>query len=134
MENFHPNFKSYIAIFVCLLFSFHSNDAFSQSVIDCSKASTQAEINTCSQSKLIKVDKELNNLYKAILVKLDPQQKLTLIESQRKWISFRDEYSKLYKLIYSGGSLSTSAVLDCKTNQTKTRIIELKHLYEQIDR
>jgi len=127
------NFKPILLVSICFLLVLFKNNAYSQSKLDCSKASTQAEINACAQSKYISADKELNSIYKKVIGKLDAQQKLVLVQSQRKWISFRDEYCKIYALIYAGGSMSPSAILKCKTEATMSRIVELQSLFDQLD-
>ncbi len=120
-------------IIICSLIFLSSDKVYSQSKVDCSKATTQTEINVCSQNKFVAADKELNDLYKKVSAKLVTQQKLTLIQSQRKWISFRDQYAKIYELIYNGGSMAPSAVLKCKTELTRTRIAELQTLFDQVN-
>src|SRR5476651_1329839 len=92
------------AIAFCALTLILNNKAYSQTKVDCPKAATQLEINICLQKEYVAANKGLNDLYKKVLTKLDAQQKSTLIQSQRKWISFRDEYAKIYELIYKGGS------------------------------
>lgn len=77
--------------------------SYSQQKIDCASAKTQIEINTCLQNQFNKADKDLNLLYKKISAKLNVQQKTVFVQSQKKWISFRDEYAKVYSLIYEGG-------------------------------
>lgn len=125
--------RKFNVIIICFLIFLSSNKVYSQSKVDCSKAATQAEINVCSQNKFVAADKELNDLYKKVSAKLDTQQKLILIQSQREWISFRDEYAKIYKLIYNGGSMAPSAILECKTELTRTRIAELQTLFNQVN-
>jgi uncharacterized protein YecT (DUF1311 family) len=129
--------KSLVKVFnVIVIFSLAillNNKAYSQSKKDCSNATTQSEINVCSQNQYAAADKELNDLYKKVSAKLDTQQKTTLIQSQRKWISFRDEYAKIYEMIYKGGSMAPSAVLKCKTDLTRTRIAELQTLFDQVN-
>lgn len=123
---------TYFKLITILLIMVCSNRVYSQSKIDCSKATTQTEINTCSQNEYIAADKELNDIYRKVIGKLNTQQKFSLIQSQKKWIVFRDDYSKIYDLVYKGGSMATSAVVRCKTDVTRARITELKTLFDQI--
>jgi uncharacterized protein YecT (DUF1311 family) len=125
--------RKFNAIAISCLAFLLSNKAYSQSKVDCSKAVTQAEINICSQNQYAEADKELNDLYKKVSAKLDAQQRLILIQSQRKWMSFRDEYAKVYELIYKGGSMASSAVLNCKTELTRARMAELQTLFDQVN-
>ena len=112
---------------------FYIKEACSQSKVDCSNAITQVEINNCAQKQFLIADKELNDIYKKVMPKLDSKQKLVLIQSQRKWLAFREEYSKIYSLIYAGGSMSLSAVLKCKVEATRSRVDELRKLFDQVD-
>lgn len=126
--------KLVTSLFVFLMSACFANSVYSQSKLDCDNANTQAEINACAQSKYVAADKELNVLYRKIVAKLDAPQRLVLVQSQRKWISFRDEYCKIYGLLYAGGSMALSAVLSCKTESTLKRIAELRVLLEEVDR
>ena len=112
---------------------FYINKSYAQSKIDCSTAKTQMEINRCAQNEFETADKELNEVYKKLSVKLDGDNKLILIQSQRKWVDFRDEYCKVYSSVYKGGSIASSAVFNCKTETTRARIKELKTLFDQVD-
>jgi uncharacterized protein YecT (DUF1311 family) len=105
-----------------------------QSKTDCSNASTTIEINDCAQKEFLAADKELNNIYKKVMEKLSVVQRPVLIRAQKKWISFRDDYSKIYESIYAGGTIAASAEIDCKTASTRARIAELKSLFEQLGR
>ncbi|PWG77908.1 lysozyme inhibitor LprI family protein [Pararcticibacter amylolyticus] len=123
--------KSFLA--GCILTLCVSSSVYSQNRVDCANAKTQSEINACTQIEYQKVDKELNTLYKKIIPKLNESQKATLVQSQKRWIAFRDDYSRIYSLIYKGGTMATAAVIKCKTETTRARIIELKQLLDQID-
>jgi uncharacterized protein YecT (DUF1311 family) len=120
------------AIAICILMLFLNNKVYSQSRIDCSKATNQLDLNICLQKQYAATDRELIDLYKKVSAKLDAQQRSILIQSQKRWISFRDEYAKIYELIYKGGSIAPSVILQCKIELTKTRITELQTLFEQI--
>ncbi len=124
--------RSYLLPCVWLAFNILWKPAYSQSKIDCSKATTQVEINKCSEQQYKSADKELNDLYKKVLTKLDARQKLALIQSQRKWVSFRDEYAKVYQSIFNEGSMLASAVVKCKTGSTRSRIEELRVLLDEV--
>ena len=126
-------FKVTFLIIIGTIMILFANNVYSQSKIDCSKAATQPEIDACSLKEYNTADKELNDLYKKVTAKLNAQQKLVLLQSQRKWISFRDEYSKIYGLVYEGGTVAPSAVLKSKTDITRARTQDLKFLLGQVD-
>ena len=127
-------YLSFRVLFIAmLLFTIAGNKASAQSKVDCSKAKSQPEIDACAQKELDEADKELNTIYKKVSAKLDGAQKQCLVQSQRQWIIFRDSYSKIYGLIYSGGSIAPSAIMSCKTQTTRARIAELKTLLGDVD-
>ncbi len=125
------NCKVLIVVFVAV-FAF-ATKSFSQT-IDCAHARTQTDMNFCAQKEYEAADKELNVLYKSIIAKLTPSQKTILILSQRKWISYRDGYCKIYASVYEGGSIASGIISGCKTGTTRARISELKELYSQVSR
>jgi uncharacterized protein YecT (DUF1311 family) len=125
-----------IALTLLLVITMHMK-VFSQeqAKVDCSKASTQTEMLTCANNEFINTDKQLNDIYKKILIKLSDQKvKQSLIESQRKWISFRNGYANVYQELYNGGSMMSTAMLECEVTTTRLRIEELNKLYEEISR
>jgi uncharacterized protein YecT (DUF1311 family) len=107
--------------------------ADSQIKVDSSKLTTQTEMNVSMENQYTEIDKKLNDLYQKVLSKLNSKKKLTLIRAQRTWIVFRDQYSKIYELLYEGGSMAGSAVLKCKIELTGTRIKELQILFDQLN-
>lgn len=109
--------------------------------IDCANASSTVEMNFCAGEDLEKADAELNRLYQKALAAIPEMAtekpfdakswENALRSSQRAWIAFRDaECDNHVPMFWGGGTGTTSAVLGCKTEKTRTRIEELKQHYE----
>lgn len=79
-------------LFTALLFSIVSANA-ADSIENClEKANTQLEINLCDSDELSLADKELNQIYQAVLKKHESNKKFIekLKNSQRAWLKWRD--------------------------------------------
>ena len=104
---------------------------------DCSSASATVEMNQCAEKEYAAADSELNAVYQATLAKIakttgekpyDAKSwEAALRASQRAWVGFRDAQCKgLVPMQWSGGTGSTSAVLNCMTTLTRERVAMLK--------
>ena len=102
----------------------------------CDKAVSTPEFNLCSERAWQAADARLNAVFaKAIdAVKSSDQAKpydpasweKALRASQRAWVAFRDADCKGFvPMSWTGGTGTTSAVLDCMTTKTKIRTEEL---------
>jgi uncharacterized protein YecT (DUF1311 family) len=96
--------------------------------VDCSKATTQTELNECAQQQFLAADRKLNLLYKQVMEKLSPQGKLALVKAQRSWIQFRDKNALVFAGQYEGGSMRPMVSLNAKTATTRSRTDELQKL------
>lgn len=94
---------------------------------DCRNASTQLEINQCSEQEFKEQDNELTKLYKYYYSKLDNARKAQLQKSQQAWIMFRDLSCQYEANYYEGGSLAPMIYSNCLKNKTKERINDLKN-------
>ena len=125
-----------ILLFVILLIA--SNPVLA---LDCDKASSNTvDVNDCRQVDLNKLDAELNQIYKHVLVKFDKlskeppslavadksKLKQELIEAQRLWVKFREKDCGATYTLWSDGTIRGLMYLDCKISKTEQRIKELK--------
>ncbi len=110
--------------------------------VDCEKAFTTVDLNTCSEQALDVADKALNETYKKILADLalpDTENAAgnlkwtdALKVSQRAWVAFRDaDCDKLMVHEAGGGTATTGAILGCMTEMTEARTKDLKDRYEE---
>lgn len=95
---------------------------------DCSKATSQTELNICTQQQFTAADEKLNAVYKQVLAKLSQKSKQALIKAQREWVQFRDDNALAFAGQYEGGSMQPMVLLDVKTVTTRSRTDELQKL------
>lgn len=94
---------------------------------NCRNASSQLEINQCSDQEFKEKDKELTKLYKYYYMKLDNPRKSQLQNSQHAWKIFRDLSCQYEANYYEGGSLAPMIYSNCLKDKTKARINDLKN-------
>jgi uncharacterized protein YecT (DUF1311 family) len=99
----------------------------SSSFADCKKPMSQWEMNECSSLEYKEVDKELNDVYKQLMSKLNVSEKEKLKIEQRKWIVFRDSSAK-ESISDISGTMASGIYSSSLTHHTKNRIKELKAL------
>ena len=113
--------------------------ALAQSVsgLDCSKAVATVELNACAERDFAKADRELNEVYRAALVRVDRdaandmvrrEWRAALQDAQRKWLAYRDADCKgpvAYR--WQGGTGAALAVQVCLLEKTVARTGELRH-------
>lgn len=126
---------------LCLILSGFPALAVDAQNIDCANAFTTVEMSYCAGEELERADAELNRLYEKALAAIpglasdkpfDPKSwEDALRASQRSWMAFRDaECDQHVPMFWGGGTGTSSAVLGCKTEKTRSRIKELKALYD----
>ncbi len=102
----------------------------------CAKAVSTFELNQCSERAWQAAEAKLNAAFATAIVairKIDQEKpydrdswEKSLRASQRAWASFRDADCKgLVPMSWSGGTGTTSSVLECMTTKTKIRTDEL---------
>lgn len=93
------------------------------------RAQSQAQLNECSANALKTADDELNALYRRMQDRLrsDSQTKALLVDTERRWMSFRDSECAFSAVRSSGGSMHAMQVNDCLTRLTRTRVLELQN-------
>ena len=99
----------------------------SSSFADCKKPMSQWEMNECAYLEYKEVDKELNDVYKQLMSKLNASEKEKLKIEQRKWIVFRDDSAK-ESILDISGTMASGIYSSSLAHHTKNRIKELKAL------
>jgi uncharacterized protein YecT (DUF1311 family) len=99
----------------------------SSSFADCKKPMSQWEMNECASLEYKEVDKELNDVYKQLMSKLNASEKEKLKIEQRKWIVFRDDSAK-ESISDISGTMASGIYSSSLAHHTKNRIKELKAL------
>ena len=94
--------------------------------VSCSSATLATpDIINCSQKSFEKIDKVLNEQYKALSIELDASTKAELISAQKKWIKLKDSYCKGDG---DEGEESPIEKLSCVKQFTSFRVSELIYL------
>ncbi len=99
----------------------------SSSFADCKKPMSQWEMNECAYLEYKEVDKELNDVYKQLMSKLNASEKEKLKIEQRKWIVFRDGSAR-ESISDISGTMASGIYSSSLAHDTKNRIKELKAL------
>lgn len=96
---------------------------------DCNREnSTNPEIIKCSQESLNKIDEAINEQYRILIEMYDGKQKKDLMQAQRSWIKFKEQYcDDVYDSVYPGHEAPIDK-LSCLTQITSTRFSELIYL------
>jgi uncharacterized protein YecT (DUF1311 family) len=95
--------------------------------VDCDSATTTMEMKECAYQELQQVDKELNQVYRALIKRLDKEGKAKLKSAQRAWIAYRDAEAEFAADAARGGSMSGLLHTGSLTDATQKRIEELKN-------
>ncbi|WP_396331611.1 lysozyme inhibitor LprI family protein [Burkholderia anthina] len=88
---------------------------------------SSSESSSCLKVFVDKADARLNLLYQGLLRQLnsEPEVKQALIESERRWIAFRDANCRIPSAYYRG-TLHDYMVQSCMFDLTKQRAEELR--------
>ncbi len=109
-----------------------------QAFCDAGSQQTTLEINACASLELSKVDQALNRTYQEVMKKLKSEgvdnddtksARTELIDSQRKWIAFRDADCGARYTYYMSGTIRNTVALSCKIAATKDRESALREFY-----
>ncbi len=114
-----------IAAPAVLLCTLHAAGTTAASAADCTRAVTQAEIDSCFGSNFATADKKLNQIYQQLIKSLQPQEQQMLRDAQRTWVAFRDKHCAFVANPNQGGSIYPSIVDACATKQTVLRSQQL---------
>lgn len=93
------------------------------------KAQTQSQLTACSADALKREDAALNQSYKKMQerLKADAATLRLLVDSQRKWIAFRDAECTFTTVRTAGGSVQPMNTNSCLAQLTRNRTIELQN-------
>ena len=106
----------------------HARDGASYPTQDCNKANTQLELNQCAQANFESADRKLNEVYhQAMDAAGDESSRAQLRESERAWLTFRDqECARQVGPREGGGSIWPMNLASCLEEKTAQRIRELR--------
>jgi uncharacterized protein YecT (DUF1311 family) len=95
----------------------------------CAMAKNQIERDQCSERYLQNADGKLNQIYKAIVVDLNHEQRQSLVNAQRAWINYRDANCDSQVFDHKNKDAYINIYNICLAVVTKARITELKRIY-----
>ncbi len=98
--------------------------------VDCGDLVTQAQINQCAFDMYDEADELLNQTYKQVMAKLDPNRQTALKKAQRAWIKYRDSHCESEASAVEGGSMYPTLQYSCMTSETKKRTEQLNSMRE----
>ena len=95
---------------------------------DCNRANTQLDLDQCAQANFESADRRLNEVYHAAMDAAgDEGTRKQLRDSERAWISFRDqECARQVGPREGGGSIWPMNLANCLEEKTAGRIRELR--------
>lgn len=124
---------TFAAAFCCAAAPAHAAGA----TLDCAKAQTQVDMNTCADQDYQRADKKLNELYKKLQARDaaagEAQQKTSLRDAQRAWIKFRDSECAYETIGFEGGSIEPLVHASCMAELTDQRNQTLQRLLNNPD-
>ena len=90
------NFMRYLAVvFLMALSGFPRSAQYSAQYQTCSdRAKTQTEMNACANEEAVRVDADLNDVYRKLLSKAAsrPEALAKIKAAERAWVAYRDAY------------------------------------------
>lgn len=89
---------------------------------------TTPDLIICGQQSFEKLDAALNEQYKKASVSLLPAEKKLLIDVQRNWVKFKEEYCEEIYQSTSPGAEAPIEKLACLSHTTNARLGELVYL------
>ncbi len=93
---------------------------------NCANPQTQLELNYCAGQSFQKRDRELNQVYQALLPRLSQSRRQRLVTAQLNWIRFRDDECTFFGSYAEGGSMQPMLVAGCKDRLTQQRTADLR--------
>jgi uncharacterized protein YecT (DUF1311 family) len=99
--------------------------AVAQPRLNCNNPQTQGEMNACAGQRWQTSDRQLNQLYQALIPQLSNSRRQQLVTAQRAWITFRDSECTFYSSLAEGGSMQPMLRSGCLADLTDIRNFEL---------
>jgi uncharacterized protein YecT (DUF1311 family) len=93
--------------------------------LNCNNPHSQAEMNACEGQRWQTSDRQLNQLYQALIPQLSNSRRQQLVTAQRAWITFRDSECSFYSSFAEGGSMQPMLYSGCLADLTDIRNSEI---------
>lgn len=99
--------------------------AVAQPRLNCNNPQSQSEMNACAGQRWQTSDRQLNQIYQALIPQLSNSRRQKLVTAQRAWITFRNSECEFYSSLAEGGSMQPMLRSGCLANLTDIRNAEL---------
>lgn len=94
---------------------------------------TQAAANALSAGHVARLDTEVAAALGKLEVRLNPERRTLLQESQRAWEHFRLKQAQFVASEYDGGSMHPQVLAQSQLDATQARLSEIEHLISELD-
>lgn len=95
--------------------------------LNCNSAKTNMEIKECIRLRYEAADRQLNQVYKELILKLSSEERSLLVEAQRGWIQLRDKNCEFEVYRSRRGTGYRGFLNECLERMTKQRKAELEN-------
>ena len=134
-QGMHTLLSAWLLVLPILLQNPSSSIASSSSVqitqsLPCN-GSSQVEIIRCTRIRFEAADKRINQVYRQVKARMNPQEKEALTDKQLAWIKFRDQQCDLETAKNRGGSGYRGFLNECLERVTRSRTAELENWLRQ---
>ncbi|WP_341736552.1 lysozyme inhibitor LprI family protein [Microcoleus sp. CAWBG640] len=94
--------------------------------LNCDRPQGDVEVRACIRLRYELADKQLNDVYKQLIAKLNGEEKALLAEAQLGWIKVRDNSCEFEVYRNRGGTGYRGFLNECLERSTKQRTAELE--------
>ena len=98
----------------------------------CADAQTSVEMSACLNEHSSRADAKLNQVYRALMSRLDKGRQARLKAAQRAWIAFRDRSAEFASSAEAGGSLASLEYTLALIALTERRTLELEEALQRL--
>ncbi len=85
----------------------------------------------CLSSRSAAADRELNDLVQRYRVEVSGRRRSLLLRAQDAWLAYRRANCDAWAEEHAGGSMATATEVACMLRMTKSRIAEIRLMYEE---
>lgn len=96
-----------------------------QRQLNCNNAKSNVEIKECIRLRYEAADRQLNQVYQELILKLSSEERSLLVEAQRGWIQLRDKNCEFEVYRSRRGTGYRGFLNECLERMTKQRTAEL---------
>jgi uncharacterized protein YecT (DUF1311 family) len=101
---------------------------YSQAYKDCLKhdQDMDSKAQACARAEVVKLDSALNDIYRQLATKIEPDDRVNLQAAERAWIDFRDKDCNYVSGGAKAGTLDRVWGAQCVLRQTYFRLEDLR--------